>query len=881
MRGAWTWIGRRVAVLLKKSTVERELDEEVRFHLEMEIREGVRSGLSETEARRRAMIAFGGVERFKEEVRDARGGRLLDDLRQDLRIGVRTLVKERTFTLAAVLTLAIGIGGNVALYAVLDASAFAALPWAEPDRLLTGRSTFDDGARLGPMLSAFDFYDYRDEARSFERVGALAPFPQRMTLEAGDTPERVDVVMVIPGFFATLGVPPLAGRSFVAEEGEPGGGRAMVLSEGYWTRRFGRDPEVIGRTLTLNGIVFTVVGILPAHARFMVDAELWIPAVRGRGMASGRSSHNFLMVARLAEGITTATAQQELDGISARLAGAYPDTNAGKGIVVTPTREMLLESYWSTLALLGGAVVLLLLVACANVAALLLARGRARVAEMAVRGALGAGRPRLVRQLLVENGLLAAVAGGVGLFVAVWAQRALLAFVSMDRLGTLTGGFSWSILGFAMGLSLLTVLLFGTGPAVRASRTDHAITLRGAGRGTTAGGSALLRRGLVVAQVALTTVLLSAAGLLTRSLRELTTYDLGFDQEGLLTAEFTLPSGAFSEAERAALIDGLDDRLRGLSGVTDLGWASQLPIRDPGNNWSVGRAGELHQAGGRNVNAHQRTVYPGYFEAMGIPLVSGRGFDATDADVEERLIILSRTTAEILFGSEPPEGRFVEIPEFGGGIRTHQVVGVVEDAVVDFMRDGRSPAMYYSYHQTTPSRMRVAVRYAGDPARVTEGVRSALREVAPSVPLDRVETMDAVLRRATADERALASLVGMFAAIALGLAGVGLFGVLAYHVTQREREIGIRIALGARASEVATSVLWSGWVLVGVGLAAGIPLAVMGRRLVEGFLFGVGGGDPLTLIGVAAFLAAVAAVASVLPARRAARINPAEVFRRE
>ena len=261
--------------------------------------------------------------------------------------------------------------------------------------------------------------------------------------------------------------------------------------------------------------------------------------------------------------------------------------------------------------------------------------------------------------------------------------------------------------------------------------------------------------------------------------------------------------------------------------------------------------------------------------------MSGRGFDATDADVEERLIILSRTTAETLFGSERPEGSFVEVPEFGGGIRTHQVVGVVEDAVVDFVKDGRSPAMYYAYHQTTPTRMRVALRYTGDLARVTEALRVALREVAPSVPLDRVETMDAVLRRATADQRALASLVGMFAVIALGLAGVGLFGVLAYHVTQREREIGIRIALGARAPEVATSVLRSGWALVGVGLAIGIPLSLMGRRLVEGFLFGVGGSDPITLIGVAAFLAGVAALASVLPARRAARINPAEVFRRE
>jgi len=874
----WGWVARRVQVLLRKNTAEMELDDEIRFHLKMEIEQHVASGLSPAEARRRALVAFGGVDRFKEEVRDVRGARVLDDLIQDARVALRSFPKQPAFLLAVLLTLGIGIGGNVAMFAVLDASVFSALPYQAPDRLVLGRGTFNDGAQLGPMVSGTDFYDYRDATTTLRSLGAIAPFPQRVTVTGGPDAERIDGVWVSSNFFQALGVEPLAGRHFRPDEGEAGAADVVVLSQGYWQRSFASDPSVIGSALTLNGVAHTVVGVMPPNARFWVDAEVWFSVRRGEGWARSRSAHNFLLVGRLAEGATLESAQSEMDGISARLQSAYPDSNSGKGLVVTRLRDTMIEPYRSTMALLLGAVVLLLVVACANVAGLLMARGNARKSEMAVRSVMGAGRGRLARQLLTESGILAVSAGVAGVLLAVWIERGVVSYVSMERLGALEDGLSLTSVLFALALSLVTVLLFGALPAARVASSDAAVDLRGAGRVAGSRSDARLRSALVVAQVAFTAVLLSVSGLLVRSLGELRAVDLGFNAEALLTAEVDLPTGRYATDERAVFFEELERRIAGLPGVVSVTLASQLPVRDPGNNWMVGLPGEVGTASSPGVLAHQRVVVPGYFDAMSIPLLAGRDVDSSDRSGGLPPVVLSESAAERIFRGRSPLGQVVAL-ESSLEPRPFEVVGIVADVVLDAPQSGKSPAVYFSLHRDPPTRMRLAIRHRDDAAGLATKVREVVGAMDPDVPLDGVASMDAVLRRYTADQSALAVLVGVFAGVALLLAAVGLYGVLAYQVSRRSKEVGIRMALGASVASVTRSVVQGGLRMVAGGLLVGIPTALLAGRLVEGMLFGVRGADPLTYAVVTVFLGGIGALACLLPARRAARVSPVEAFR--
>jgi len=878
--GWWGWMRRRLDVLLHKKSVEAELDDEIRFHLEMEMREHLRAGTEPGEARRRAMVAFGGVERFKEEVRDVRGARWLDDLRQDASLALRSFPRQPAFLFAVLLTLGIGIGGNVAMFAVLEASMFATLPYRDPGHLVMGRSTFNDGEHLGPVVSGYDYFDYREQSSTLTSLGAIAPFPQRVTVRRGSESERVDAVWVSTDFFQALGVAPVVGRGFQPAEGEPGGPPVALLAHGYWQRSFGGDPSAVGATLVLNGVAHTVVGVMPAHARFAVDADVWLPIHRGESWAGSRSAHNFLLVGRLSPDVDLVSAQAEVDGISRRLAEAYPESNRGKGLLLTRLRDSLVESYRSTLALLGGAVVLLLVVACANVAGLLLARGSARRGELAVRSVMGADGGRLTRQLMTENSILALAAGALGLLFAFGIQRGILAFVSMDRLGELSPGLSPKAVLFAFALSLATVALFGAVPSLGAARRAPAADLRSAGRVSSGRRSARLRGGLVVGQVAFTVVLLSVAGLLLRSLDQLRSVELGFDAGDLLTAEVDLPAAEYPKEARIAFYETLRERVASLPEVTSVALASQLPVRDPGNNWGLGIPGEMEGADGRKILAHQRTVMPGYFAAMGIPLLQGRDVEPSDRSEELPAIVLAESSARTLFGDTNPLGRIVGV-DGSAGPRPHQVVGVVGDVVLDDPSAGRPPAMYYAFQGTAPTRMRLAVRYRDGGDRLASGIRAALQELDAGVPLDGVETLSSVLARRESAQRALAVLVGAFAAVAVLLAAVGLYGVLAYQVSRRVREVGIRMALGASASSVTAAVVRGGLALVVVGLVLGFPVALFAGRLVQANLFGIDGWDPTTFGAVALLLSAVGVIACSLPARRAARVDPTEAFRAE
>jgi predicted permease len=878
--GAWRWFVRRLEVLFRKRSAEEELDEEIRFHLEMEAREMAREGMTPHEARRAARVAFGGVERVKEEVRDVRGARMLDDLVQDLKLALRALPKQPAFLVAVLLTLGIGIGGNVAMFGILDASLFQTLPFPEPERLVMPRTTFE--GRTNSTSSGPDYFDYKEQARSFEHLGAFIAGAMQATVTGAGEPERISYSLAHADLFRTLGVEPAMGRLFSAEEGELDGPRVVLLSHGYWQRRFGGAADVLGKVLIVNGNPFTVVGVMPAGFRYMIDLDVWVPMQRNGMAADARQFHNWSLVGRLAPGVTEEAAQAEVDVIAAQLREEYPVTNRTKGLLLTPLRDALGESYRQSLLMLMGAVALLLLVACGNVAGLLLARGSTRGPEMAVRSVMGAGRGRLARQLLTESGLLAVGAGVIGVILAVWLERGILSFVSLDRLGVESAGVSVASLGFAALLSAATMVLFGVVPALRSSGRHAAANLQSGARLAGSLGGTRFRSALVVGQVTLTVVLLVVSGLLVRSFVALRSVDTGFDTSRLLTAELQLPSNKYGEAQsRRVFYTQLQQRLGDLPGVEAVGLVSRIPIRDPWGNVDVALPTTFVSDPDQRGNAYQRTVMPGYFDAMGIPLLAGRDIAETDDPSNTPVLVISESMAEEFFPGGDPLGRQLGVDVGETEPFVLEIVGVVGDVTASMLNEWLDNTMYFSYHQRASSTMRLAVRTREAPGVATASVRDVLRSMDPDVPLAGVSTMDDVLSRSVSGQRAVAAVIGLFAVVALLLAAVGLYGVLAYHVARRVHEIGVRMALGATVQGVSRGVLRRGLVLVVGGLVLGVPAAFAAGRLVEGMLFGVGTADASTYIGVGLFQLVIATVACLLPAWRAARIDPVVAFRSE
>jgi len=836
--------------------------------------------MSPEEARRRALVVFGGVERHKEEVRDGRGARLLDDLAQDVRVALRGWVKEPSFTLAVLFTLGLGIGGNVAMFAILQGSLFRMLPYHEPERLVLGRVTWN--GEVGSMVSGPDFFDYRERSSSFEELAAFTAFPVRSTLTGQGEPDRVAATLASTGYFAALGVSPILGRTFTPEEGELDGPNVAVISHGLWERRFGADPGVLGRAAVVNGTPFSIVGVMPPGFRLALDADVWLPMQRGGPWAQARQFHNWLLVGRLADDATLARAQEDVDGISRSLAEEYPDSNKDKGLNLTPLREALAERYEATLGTLGVAVAVLLLIACGNVGGLLLARGSARRGELAVRSVMGAGRGRLGRQLLTENALLALGAGLVGVALSWWLQRGILAFVSLDALGPVEPALASPTLGFALALSALTALLFGVVPSLSVTRADPASDLRGGPRVAGSRMGTRLRSGLVVAQVALTAVLLVASGLLLRSFGQLRSVDLGFDASDLFTASVQVAPAKYPEpAQRIAFFRGLSERIASTPGVEAVGMIDRLPVRNPGGNLRVDLPERFGTSGVFGQLADQRSVLPGYFGALGIPVLAGRDVSWDDDPDGTPVVLLSASLAEQLWPAEDPLGRTLGIDVGGDEPAVLEVAGVVGDVVTGGPARGAGYAIYVSYVQRAGSGMSLAVRARGDMAGAAAAIREALREADPDIPLAEAGTMEGEVARALSSNKAIAVVLGLFAATALMLAAVGLYGVLAYQVARRLHEIGVRMALGAGMDSVLGSVVWKGVRLTLLGLALGIPASFFATRLLRDMLFGVEATDPLTYVGVTAFLAAVATAACALPGYRASRVDPAVAFRAE
>jgi len=802
------------------------------------------------------------------------------DFGRDVRYAIRALRRTPGFTLVALTTLALGIGATTAMFSVLNMALRRSLPFPEADRLVMGRATF--GGNVNPWVSFPDYMDYRDRSASLESLATVGSGSGLETITGAGEPEQARMARATSNLFATLGVAFHVGGPFTLDELPGAGGGEVVISYGFWQRWFGGSPDVVGRSLSVNGNPLTVVGVLPAGFRFLFDTDLWVPPWPGVGDPITRRYHNWLLVGRLAPGVSLDEARSEVDVISAQLEEAYPDSNRNKALQLDSLHEAMVEGYRQSLLLLSGAVLLVLLIACGNVANLLMARGSTRTPELAVRAALGATRSVLTRQLLVECMMLALVAGSMGTVLAVWLQKLILGFVSMDLLGIEAAGLSSSMLGIALTLSLGTVLLFGIFPSFAAAGANPAEDLKKGGLRATSRSGARFRSGLVVLQVALSVVLLVGSALLIRSFARLRGVDPGFRVESLLTATVELPSDGYREVDAPIqFFQSLREGIEALPGVETVGMVSRLPILHTAGNvalWAPERPPETNTSA---PWADRRVALPGYFATMEIPLLEGRVLSASDLGGSPPVIVLTRRAADLVFPGERAVGRQVAVDVGSDEPGLFEVVGIVEDHQLSSLAGATRPAMFFPYAQWPVGIMRLAVGTATDPKALIRPIQELVWELDRDIVLSNAQTMEDAISNSVAYTRSVTTVLGMFATVALALAALGVYGVLAFFVARRIREIGIRIALGASGGAVLRLVVSRGMVLVSVGLVLGTAGAVGATRFVEGMLFQIGATDPVTFVGVAAFFLTISLGACLLPAWRALRVDPLEALRYE
>ena len=803
----------------------------------------------------------------------------MDSLIQDLRYAVRTLLKSPGFTLVAVITLALGIGANTAIFSAVSAVLLRPLPYPDAGRLVAIWGSRGPDRQL---LTAYtDVMDFRAQRTGFEEIGVIRG--QSVNLTGREAPERLGAEYVTAEVFGVLGARAALGRTFTADEAAPGRGREVaVLSDGAWRNRFGADPQILGRAVMLNARPHVVIGVLPpGYASPFGAVDVWMPisSIPSR-TTFDRGVRNVWAIGRLRTGVTLEQAGSDLAAIAARLSRDYPVSNAGFGVTVIPLRAQVTGRVSTALLTLLAAVGLVLLIACANVANLQLARAAGRRHEMSVRASLGAGRARLMRQLLTESLLLSAAGGAGGVLLAMWAVGALVralpgglpAFgpVAIDR----------PVLLFSAGIVVVAALLFGLAPALSGSRSDLGGALRvRMPEGAVGGRRFDVRSALVVAELALCLMLLASAGLLLRSVGRMRRVDPGFAVDHLLTFQFRLPRAKYADAgARAAFFARAGEQVRAVPGVRDAAFVSATPFS---GNWATTNylvEGQPAPAPGQAPAAGWEAVSDGYFGAMRIPIVAGRDFDAHDRLGTLPVVIVSRELARRTWPGATAIGRRIE--EVGDTIwRT--VVGVVGDTKQRTLGEDAEARIYVPVLQDPADFSNVVARTAGDPLALLPGVRAAIWSVDPDQPVWGVTSMDGLLSRAMGQARFTTMLTGGFAALALLLAGIGVYGVMAYTVAQRTRELGVRLAVGARPSQVVALVLLSGVKVTVAATVLGLALALAAARLLQAQLFGVSATDPATFIAVSAVLAGMALLACWLPARRAGKVDPVAALRSE
>jgi putative ABC transport system permease protein len=800
----------------------------------------------------------------------------------DVRYSVRVLLRAPSFAIAVVAVLALGIGANTGIFSIVNAVLLRPLPLEEPDRVVRlfhvpPQSTFPGMTRFS--VSPANFYDWqRDATQSFEGM-ALYRLRQFALTGLGSGAESIVAGAVGKEFFGLVRTPPMLGRVFLPEEDSPSKGHVVVVSNGFWKTHLGGTPDAVGRTLQLNGEPYAIVGVMPA--RFTMKAwgvaglDLWVPLAYTDAERAVRDNHNDAVVARLAPGVTVAQAQAEMTLISTRLEQQFPQTNAGWGATVVPLQELIVGDVRLSLLMLLAAVGLVLLIACANVGNLLFARVLARRKELAIRSALGAGRGRVFQQLLVEALVLSIAGGAAGLLfarVSLSAGAALLAG-QVPRADEIS--LDGRVLVFVALLSILTAVLAGAMPALRAGRTSLNDALKEGGRNDGAVGIRT-RRVLIVCEVALSLVLLMAAGVMLRSLAALRQVDAGFNPHGLLTMHVALPATRYkTPAQVSGFFDTALERIRALPGVQAAGAVDDLPSQG-GSVQPIVLEGHTELLPRDQPTVAVRKITPGFLHAMNIPVLQGRDVAASDVDV----MLVSRSAAKLLWGDADPIGRRVTLP-LESKTRAERIVGIVGEVKQGELTEATGPTVYEYTHEHSWDSLSLVMRTSVSPVSIAPAATGVIHALDAEQPVEDVRTMDAVLDETLTSQRFSALLLGLFAGVALALASVGIYSVLSYIVRGRSREIGIRTALGARTSDVVRLVVLEGMTPAIIGIAAGAVSALGSAKLLEKLVFGISASDPLTLAAVAATLLVVALLASLLPAYRASRLDPLRVLRAE
>lgn len=877
----------RLRGLLLKSRVEREMEDELRFHLRMRAEENVRQGMTREEAERAALRRFGSWARVKEACRDIKGGGVMEIFIKDVKFGARMLRKHLGFTVVAVLTLALGIGANASIFSVVNAVLLRPLPYPNADRIVAIQELNEKGSRV--QVTAANFLDWRAQSNSFEHLAAI--FTRTANLAVGDRAERIDLAVTSTNFFQVFGVQPHIGRFFFREEEVAGHNPVAVLGYGLWQRQFGGDPALVGKSITLDGQAYTIVGIAPAGFQYPDRTELWIPPVKDVPLLNPQMDiqrargFGFLSaVGLLKPGVSVKQAHEEMTAITARLRQQYPDTNNNRFDRVVSLQTHLVGESSMALMLLLGAVALLLLIACANVANLLLARAASRQKEIAVRLALGATRLRLIRQLLIESLLLGLIGGTVGLMLGWWGVDMMRRLLPVDFPRAQAINLDWRVLGFTLLVSICTGLVFGLAPAFQSTNPDINETLKENTRGASGGvRHNRLRSLLIVSEVALSLVLLIGAGLLFRSFMRLQAVELGFRPQHVLTFRLA-PSGAnFTEdAQYTNFYSQVAERIKTLPGVDRVGVINTLPLmKGPTTAFRVEGRPLLTPDKWPGVN--YRSVSPDYFSTVNVPLLKGRAFDAHDNDSSTLVILVNQSLVRRDFEGEDPIGKRINIGGTGrdGQPIWFQIVGVVADVRNLELNTEPTPEIYTSYLQDPFANMSYVVRSQVEPESLVPAIREAVRQVDKAQPVAEVREMKQIVSEAAAQPRFNSLLLGIFASLALLLAAAGIYGVMSYAVTQRTHEIGVRVALGAQGRDVLRLIIGQCLKLTLIGLALGLVCALAMGRVLTTLLYGVEPTDPWTFISGVLLFIAVALLACYVPARRATKIDPLTALRYE
>ncbi len=864
----------RLLALFRRESVLQDIEEELRVHVEMETETNIKRGMPPDEARSAALKSFGGLVRNTELGYDIRGGGWLETLWQDLRFGARMLLKQPGFTLIAVLTLALGIGANTAIFSVVNAALLRRLPY-DANRLVAVEAFDPQKEKSSYGAPPGDFWDWQEQNRTFEQLAMHSG--GGIGLKESERIEVISGARVTVNFFATFGVQPMLGRAFANEEGVLNGPRVIILSHRLWRRRYGGDPRIVGRALKTDNGEVTVIGIMPPDFKFPSSAQVWTPIARDSGEMKSRASRYCQAIGRIKQGETIESAQAEMKAIAARLATSHPKDNQGRTVQLTNWRESLSQDSRKALLVLMGAVGFVLLIACANVANLLLARAAARRRELAVRLALGATRAKILRQLLTESLLLSLVGGALGLLLAFWGVEALTSLLpklnfSFQSLSELRDEIRVDrvALLFTLSVSILTGLVFGLAPGWQAAKTDVSESLKEGGRSGGAGNQRA-RQGLVIIEIALALALLVGAGLLINSFAQLLRVAPGYDPQSLMVMSLGFPAENKYDFAQQVM-----ERVAATPGITSVALMSYPTLG--GLRFQFNRESDPLPDG--DVLVAYSAISPAYFRTLKTPLLTGREFDDHDLPNGRPVAIINETMARQYFAGENPIGRKIVINYLGQRL-TREIVGVAGDVKQEEPSKPTKPEILVPFAQQPWFSGSLLVRSDHpDPLTVKNAAQQAIWSVRPETPESKAEPLTTTLAGHVAEPRLYALLLGVFGAIALTLAAVGIYSVIAYSVAQRTQEIGVRMALGAQTGAILKLVVGQGMKLVASGVALGLAASFSLTRLMSNMLFGVSAVDPMTFGAITLLLTFVALLACWIPARRATRIDPLITLRR-